>query len=100
MIDTRITEPLAREGMAREIVRQVQDLRKKSNLAMEDRITLYLETDSPSLRQAIQEHQSYIANETLTTEWAQACLNGQGYQVIVKIYGLLLVIELQKVSQL
>src|SRR5262249_21956777 len=34
-IDTRITQDLAQEGMAREIVRHVQELRKKSGLEME-----------------------------------------------------------------
>ncbi|HEV3448829.1 MAG TPA: isoleucine--tRNA ligase, partial [Gemmataceae bacterium] len=41
-LDVRITESLAQEGMAREIVRHVQDLRKTAKLEMEDRIVLYL----------------------------------------------------------
>src|SRR5262249_30744653 len=53
LIDVRITEALAREGMAREVVRYVQDLRKKSGLEMEDRIVLSLQTKSDVLAQAI-----------------------------------------------
>ena len=52
-LDTRITEELAREGMAREVVRHVQDTRKKAGLEMEDRIELHLDTSSDKLRQAI-----------------------------------------------
>src|SRR5205085_2678483 len=65
-IDTRISEGLAQEGMAREVVRHVQNARKDAGLAMEDRIELYLATDSPELRQAIDAHREYIMTETLT----------------------------------
>src|SRR5262249_58270954 len=78
-IDARITEELAREGMARDVVRQVQELRKQSKLEMEDRIALYLETESEPLRQAIEAHRDYIAGETLTTKWATAPLNGEAH---------------------
>jgi isoleucyl-tRNA synthetase len=71
-IDTRITPELAREGMARDIVRLVQDLRKNSGLEMEDRIILYLGADDENLKQAIVDHRTYIAAETLTKQWADA----------------------------
>ena len=71
-LDTRITPELAREGMARDVIRQVQDLRKNADLQMEDRIVLCLATDSAELKLAIETHRSYIAAETLTKEWAEA----------------------------
>ena len=37
-LDTRITEELSREGMARDVVRHVQEQRKEAGLEMEDRI--------------------------------------------------------------
>ena len=55
-IDARMTDALAREGMARDVVRHVNDLRKTAGLQMEDRIALFLETEDPVLRQAIEEH--------------------------------------------
>ena len=94
IVDTRITEELAREGMARDVVRQVQDLRKKADLDMEDRIVLYLSTNSENLQQAIQVHQGYIAAETLTVQWAETSLNGQGAQATVKVDNQPLTIEL------
>ncbi len=63
-IDTRITPELAALGMARDVVRQVQNARKKAGLQMEDRITLYLEA-SGELDAAINTHWAYIAEETL-----------------------------------
>lgn len=94
LLDTRITEELAHEGMAREVVRFVQDLRKKSNLEMEDRISLQLSTDSAALGQAIETHREYIAGETLTREWAT--LSGSGFIASVKVEGQPLTIELKR----
>jgi isoleucyl-tRNA synthetase len=70
VLDTRITDELAREGMAREVIRLVQDHRKNSGLNIEDRISLYLHTDSEKLRAAIEAHRGHIAAETLTVRWA------------------------------
>ncbi len=77
MVDTRITTDLAEEMMAREVIRHVQELRKKTGLEMEDRITLYLATDDPALQSAILKHKAYIMSETLTSIWSESpCLKG------------------------
>src|SRR4029453_5215392 len=47
LLDVRINEELAREGMAREVVRHVQELRKKSGLEMEDGIIFFFVLGSP-----------------------------------------------------
>src|SRR5262249_15345875 len=65
VVDTRVTEELKREGQAREIVRHVNEARKQANLNIEDRIALYLGTDSAELRPTIEVHRSYIGAETL-----------------------------------
>jgi isoleucyl-tRNA synthetase len=96
VIDARITPELEAEGMARDVVRQVQQLRKDANLEMEDRITLWLGTDSPKLQQAIQTHRTYIAAETLTTQWSAQPLNGEARRADVKVEGQPLTIELRK----
>jgi isoleucyl-tRNA synthetase len=70
LLDIRITEELELEGLARDVVRNVQELRKSSKLEAEDRIELYLSTDSVKLAQSLQTHRAYISNETLATVWA------------------------------
>jgi isoleucyl-tRNA synthetase len=97
-IDTRLTEELKREGQAREVIRQVNDLRKKANLEIEDRIILRLDTDSPELRQAIESLHGYIGGETLVAEWAVRSLDGQAARATVKVDGQPLTIELRKVN--
>jgi isoleucyl-tRNA synthetase len=98
-ICTRITEALAGEGRAREVIRHVQDLRKQACLEMEDRIVLYLATEWEPLRQAIEALRDYIAGETLTVRWATAPLGQGAARAVVKVEGKELVIELMKAAQ-
>jgi isoleucyl-tRNA synthetase len=96
LIDLRITDELRREGLAREVVRQVQDLRKSARLEIEDRIALHLGTDSAALRQAIAAHRDYISAETLATQWAEQALNGDAAAANVTIDGQALTVQLRK----
>ncbi len=73
-LDLEITPDLLAEGVAREVVRAVQELRKASGLAVEDRITLWLSADDEALDAAIQQHAAMIASEVLATDtsWGDA----------------------------
>jgi len=97
VLDTRISEELALEGMAREVVRHVQQARKDADLQMEDRIALYLHAESPKLQAAIEAHREYIASETLVARWAQESVGEGAHQIEVKVDGLPLRIELRKI---
>jgi isoleucyl-tRNA synthetase len=66
---TELTAELVQEGLAREFVRRVQDLRKTAELDVADRIELFVEA-SPGLRSAIEAHQDYIMTETLASSLA------------------------------
>lgn len=96
-IDTRLTKELKQEGLAREVIRQIQEFRKKSDLQMEDRITLVLTTDAADLNEAIFTFKDYIASETLTKEWP-ATLPGDAFSTEVKAEGMGLRISLKKHS--
>jgi isoleucyl-tRNA synthetase len=63
---TDLTPELVQEGLAREFVRRVQDLRKTADLDVADRIELFVEA-SAGLRSAIEAHKDYITAETLTS---------------------------------
>jgi isoleucyl-tRNA synthetase len=94
-LDTRITDELGLEGMAREVVRHVQDARKNAGLAVEDRIVLYLGTESPKLQAAISAHKSTIAAETLVTKWSDEPFE-DGFVANVKIDSYPLEIRLKR----
>jgi len=74
-LDLRITEELKLEGLAREIVNRVQNLRKTVGLDVTDRIVL--EYDLPDeIRRAVERHADYVARETLAVELVPARLDG------------------------
>ena len=62
-----LTPELVREGMAREFVRRVQDLRKNAELDVADRIKISVKA-SPGLKAAIESNRDYIMAETLALE--------------------------------
>ena len=64
---TELTPGLVREGLAREFVRRVQDLRKSAELDVADRIKLYV-TASDGLKSALEAHRDYVTAETLTVD--------------------------------
>ncbi len=85
MIDKRLTPALKNEGIARDIVRNVQNLRKDAGLDIADRIKLGLSTDSEVLKTAIRECSPFIKGETLTTEMVAGAVGGALGQIVVEI---------------
>ena len=65
-IDTTVNRDLLLEGLMRDFVRHVQNLRKEADFNVNDRITLYYEADG-DLAAAIAAHADYIRAETLAT---------------------------------
>jgi isoleucyl-tRNA synthetase len=62
---TDLTPALIQEGLAREFVRRVQDLRKTADLDVADRIKLFV-VATPGLKEAIETNREYVTAETLT----------------------------------
>ena len=63
-LDVTITTDLAKEGLAREVVNRVQNLRKTSDFNVTDRINISLLT-SELMQEVIDAHGDYIKSETL-----------------------------------
>ncbi|ANF34278.1 isoleucine--tRNA ligase [Borrelia turicatae] len=64
-LDALITEELYLEGLSRELIRKVQNLRKENNFNVSDRIILYID-NSDILKKITNQFESYIKTETLT----------------------------------
>jgi isoleucyl-tRNA synthetase len=64
VLDTTITDELLLEGLARELSRAVNDLRKKAGLNVEDRIVLSVDADGDALR-AVRAHEQRLRGDTL-----------------------------------
>jgi isoleucyl-tRNA synthetase len=66
-LELDITPELRREGLAREVIRLVQDARKADGLKVSDRITLHWAAADQDLVAALTEHGQLIAGEVLAT---------------------------------
>ncbi len=97
-INTTVTEELKHEGLARDVVRQVQSARKDAKLDLLDKIALHLAPAAPELAKAVATHRDRIATAVQATQWADAPLTGAGvHTATVKIDGQALAIALRKV---
>ena len=88
---TDLTPELVKEGLAREFVRHVQDLRKTAGLEISDRIEVRYQAD-PLLSEAVRDNAEYAAGETLALsltespvpeDWAQVSDEFDGVKVTV-----------------
>lgn len=66
-LDVTLTDELLSEGLARELVNRIQNLRKDSGLEVTDKIKLMLKNND-KLEVSVNQNKDYICSETLTTE--------------------------------
>ena len=65
-LDITVTEELRREGVARELINRIQNIRKDSGLEVTDKITVEIE-ESPLVADSVAEYAAYIGSQTLAT---------------------------------
>ena len=66
-LDIQLNEELIEEGIARELINRIQNLRKDAGFEVTDKIILYL-TPHKALNDALKNNLQYIKTETLTEE--------------------------------
>jgi Isoleucyl-tRNA synthetase (EC 6.1.1.5) len=66
-LDVQLSDDLIKEGVARELVNRIQNLRKDSGLEVTDRISITIE-DHPVVSKAIDANSRYIKEETLADD--------------------------------
>jgi isoleucyl-tRNA synthetase len=79
-LDITISEELKAEGIARELVNRVQNLRKDSGLEVTDKIRLTVDCAS-EIQSAIAQNEGYVCNEVLATEIAFGSLGNEALLV-------------------
>jgi len=90
-LDIELTDELIEEGIARELINRIQNLRKSSGLEITDRIEIELE-DRPEIHNAVLHCGEYIASQVLATKlelkaegsWLTA-IEMDGYNVKINI---------------
>jgi len=66
-LDSEITEDLRQEGIVRDLIRSIQNLRKDAGLEVTDRINLYMDAPEP-VKKAVEEFKDHLLNETLAVK--------------------------------
>ena len=89
ILDTTLTEDLVDEGLARELVSKVQQMRKQMNLEMMDKIVIKLESDE-EVEKAVGRFEEYVKSETLaeaiefSAQGQEVDLNGHKGQLAIE----------------
>lgn len=68
LLDTELTNPLIEEGIARDFVRFLQDMRKEAGYQVSDYIFIAIETSDPKIAVSVTNFADYIRRETLAQE--------------------------------
>jgi isoleucyl-tRNA synthetase len=98
-VDTAITQALRTEGLAREIVRRIQVMRKDAGFNIEDRILTYSLAEG-ELSEAVATWVEYIKAETLSLELVPAAAPPESYCETHTIEGMTLTLGVQRQSSM
>jgi isoleucyl-tRNA synthetase len=79
-IDITVTPELRREGLAREVIRLVQEARKNDGLEVTDRIWLRWSSDDPEVSAALTEYAGLIGDEVLAVDAGPGTSRVEGWQ--------------------
>jgi len=81
-LDITMTDELREEGIARDLVNKIQNLRKDKNFDVTDKISLFIEK-SEKIETAVNSNYQYICSETLTKtlDWVETINSGGGIEI-------------------
>jgi len=80
-LDINITDELKKEGVARDFVNRIQNLRKDKGLEVQDKILIQFDTNNSFVIDSLTENANYICTETQAKELISAKLNGEGEEM-------------------
>ena len=76
-LDVNLTEELKQEGIARDLVNRIQNLRKDLGLEVQDKITLLISDSNPLVNASIALFGGYIQEETQAISLSVGNLEGE-----------------------
>lgn len=92
-LDTKLTDQLKAEGVMRDVVRSIQNLRKTAGLQVDDRIKLHISSADSLVEQAVADFSDVIKQETLAVELSD---KPQEHAAEVKVEGITVRLSLCK----
>ena len=96
-VDLRLGREEVLEGLAREIVRRIQFMRKEAGLNIEDRIKAYIEAGDKEILDAVKAFEDYIKGETRAVELVVG--GARGYTKEWEIDGKKVILGIEKVGE-
>jgi isoleucyl-tRNA synthetase len=94
-VSTTLTPELEDEGLARELVRRIQDMRREAGFDLSDRITTWF-TGSADIARVFGTHGAYIAAETLSTTLAEGAPPAEAHSAVHDLEGVSVTLSVQK----
>ncbi len=85
-LDLNITEELKKEGIAREISRFLNQLRKEANYNVDDRVVLYFNTDDNYLKDVVKMFEEFLKREVLLKQIVEEDLSNESVHDICKVF--------------
>jgi len=95
-LDVSVSEELKKEGLAREFVNRIQNVRKDKDFDVTDKISIVVEKNVV-LEKAITDNLSYICGETLADSLEINAVNNNDKVLIDLIDGLSVNVEVKKI---
>ena len=96
VLNTGLTSDLLEEGMARELIRRIQNLRKKADFALDDRIDIVYSEASDTIDAVMQLFSGYIGAETLADTLQQGDISDDYVTECVDVKGETLTIGVKR----
>lgn len=85
IIDTELSDTLISEGLAREVVSRIQNLRKEMDLVVTDKIDIKYFTKDDTLTKAIKDNKEFISKNTLASSLEEERNDGKELEIDSKI---------------
>lgn len=91
-LDVNLTDDLKKEGLSREVINRIQNLRKDKGFEVTDRISVMIEQD-PEIQEAVSANLSYVSNEILADKVDFGSISADGDEIEINDKKLLLIIK-------
>lgn len=92
-LDVNLTDALKKEGLSREVVNRIQNLRKEKGFAVTDRISVTMDDTDAEIKEAITANLSYVSNEILADEVRFGSISADAEEIEIDNKKLLLIIK-------
>jgi isoleucyl-tRNA synthetase len=97
-VNTELSEELLQEGMARDLVRNIQEMRKRAGFEISDRIELFVLDPSDEVRGVLNAFGDYIEQETLSVSLEISGAPGDAFEDSVRLGGAGIVVAIKKTA--